>query len=203
MKICCIYTIWNNITNESYVGSTIDFDQRIKIHFRKLRRKEHHSWKLQKAFCKYEESDFEYFILKYSNSSNLIEDEQWCLDVIRPEYNIAKIAGNTLGVKWSEERRIKQLKYLSHKPQSHIDKLKASLKANTKFIKDVKDRCIIMCENNKKPILVLDLNDVILFEFNSIIEAGVYLDIHVNNIQSRLSGRVKSPFQNKYKFRYK
>lgn len=198
-----IYCIYNDITEEQYIGSTINYKVRIRNHLKLLRKGKHHSWKLQRAFNKYGESIFDIFILRPTTRETMLSDEQWCIDMLRPEYNICKIAGNTLGLKWTKERKEKQLKYLSNKPKSHIDNLVKALKENKEFIQLSKDRCLKMAEMNKKTIVVIDIEANLEVVFSSIKEASIALGINKNNIQSRLSGIVKSDFQNKYKFKYK
>jgi len=198
-----IYCIWNNITEKCYVGSSIDYNRRIRQHLRQLKKNTHINKYLQNAWNKYGEENFDIFILKVSTKENLLNDEQWCLDLLKPEYNFCKIAGNTLGLKWTPERREKQLKYLSNKSEAHIENLRKALRANPEFIKKSIERCKQMCENNKKAIVVLDLKNNILYEFPSIIETAKGLGINKNNIQSRLSKIVKSPYQGKLKFMYK
>jgi group I intron endonuclease len=46
-------------------------------------------------------------ILEYCESSLCISREQYYLDLLKPEYNICKIAGSRLGTKQSEETKIK------------------------------------------------------------------------------------------------
>lgn len=200
---CVIYAIWNNLDDNFYIGSTKDFRHRTLTHLRLLKSNKHHCKHLQNAWNKYGEDNFELLVLKKSNVKNLLLDEQWCLDILQPVYNICKIAGNTSGVKWTNERRIKQLKYLQNKSVEHIENLKKSLKNNENFIKNSIEKCKIMIENNKKPIIITDLENNILYEFSSIKEASVKLNINKSNIQSRLNKIVKSPYKNKLIFKYK
>jgi group I intron endonuclease len=46
-------------------------------------------------------------ILEYCESSLCISREQYYIDLLKPEYNICKIAGSRLGTKQSEETKIK------------------------------------------------------------------------------------------------
>lgn len=46
-------------------------------------------------------------ILEYCEPENVIEREQYYLDTLKPEYNILKIAGSTLGYTHTEETREK------------------------------------------------------------------------------------------------
>lgn len=55
------------------------------------------------ALLKYGHSNFTLEILEYCPISKLIEREQYYLDLLKPEYNIATIAYSTLGYKHSAE----------------------------------------------------------------------------------------------------
>ena len=59
-----IYCIQNKLNNKQYIGSSADISKRLKEHFRKLRKKEHHSYHLQSAFNKYGEDNFITFIIE-------------------------------------------------------------------------------------------------------------------------------------------
>jgi hypothetical protein len=58
---------------------------------------------MERALLKYGFSNFSLEILEYCNSKDLLKREQYYLNTLKPEYNIAKIAGSTLGYKHSEE----------------------------------------------------------------------------------------------------
>lgn len=58
---------------------------------------------ISKAILKYGYSNFKLEILEYCDVPNVIEREQYYLDLLNPEYNILKTAGSTLGYKHTEE----------------------------------------------------------------------------------------------------
>jgi len=58
---------------------------------------------IYKAILKYGYSNFQLEILEYCESSNVIEREQYYLDLSQPEYNVLLKAGSSLGFKHSEE----------------------------------------------------------------------------------------------------
>jgi group I intron endonuclease len=68
-----------------------------------------------KFLLKNEYSNFTLEILEYCDKSVLIKREQFNLDLLKPEYNILKVAGSTLGFKHSE---------------STIEKMKKAKKSN-------------------------------------------------------------------------
>ena len=59
-----LYKIKNHKTNRVYVGSTTNFEGRRDTHISQLKSKTHHSYKLQKDWCKYDETDFSFYIVK-------------------------------------------------------------------------------------------------------------------------------------------
>lgn len=103
-----IYTIFNTITNDMYIGSAINIKARWKNHRTLLSRNKHHSIILQRAYNKYGCDALDYSIIEYiDNDSSLIDREQVWLDFFRPKYNILKVAGSPSGFKMSNETRRK------------------------------------------------------------------------------------------------
>jgi group I intron endonuclease len=105
-----IYKITNKINSKFYIGSTINFDRRIKDHFRRLKNNNHHSIKLQNSYNKYGEENFIVEILEYvSDINNLISSEQKWMDSENPTLNVTLIAGlnSHIGLKRSDETRLK------------------------------------------------------------------------------------------------
>jgi len=59
-----LYKIKNHKTNRVYIGSTVNFEGRKDSHISQLNSKTHHSYKLQKDWNKYDETDFSFYIVK-------------------------------------------------------------------------------------------------------------------------------------------
>lgn len=59
------------------------------------------------AILKYGYSNFKLEILEYCDSKDLLKREQYYIDLLKPEYNILKRAGSSLGFKHSEETLVK------------------------------------------------------------------------------------------------
>lgn len=59
-----------------------------------------------KALLKYGYSEFRFEILEYCSLEELLKREQFYLDNYKPEYNILKVAGSTLGYQHSEASKI-------------------------------------------------------------------------------------------------
>lgn len=116
-----IYKILNIKTGVFYIGSAVNLNRRGISHFRQLNQKKHHSQKLQNAFDKYGIENFKFKILELvKDKSQLIEREQSYLDLLKPSYNICKIAGSTLGNKGSDIFKAKR-KLLQSKSVVQLD----------------------------------------------------------------------------------
>lgn len=103
-----IYEIRNQINGKCYIGSAVDLRKRWRNHLNSLRKGQHRNGHLQAAFNKYEELAFVFSILEYAGCAILIEREQYFFDTLRPEYNIALIAGSPmLGRRHAAESRRK------------------------------------------------------------------------------------------------
>lgn len=102
-----IYQIRNLVNGKIYIGSASNFKKRWYKHKVSFISKVHHNKHLQHAWNKYGEECFKFEILARCPPEYLIKMEQWFLDNLKPEYNICKVAGNTLGVIISDETRKK------------------------------------------------------------------------------------------------
>lgn len=104
---------WNNlITRKSYIGSSISLGNRLSSYYslaylRKRVRKG--SSIIYNSLLKHGYSNFSLDILEYCDPAILIAREQYYIDLLKPEYNILKIAGSCFGYKHTEES-IKKMK---------------------------------------------------------------------------------------------
>ena len=107
----CIYEIRNTITDDIYIGSSVDFKNRKTRHLRDLRKGNHHSIILQRAYNKYGKENFKFKVLKTCSREQLEFYENHFLINLEPKYNICKIAYKTTGRIVTQETREKQRKY--------------------------------------------------------------------------------------------
>lgn len=98
-----IYRWVNKINNKNYVGSGKDLAKRLAIYYKKSELIKYPR-PIHKALLKYEHVNFRLEILEYcSNNNVLIKREQYYLDLLKPDYNILKIAYSLAGFKHSKE----------------------------------------------------------------------------------------------------
>lgn len=167
-----IYKIYCLLSSRIYVGSSIDIEKRIFEHFQTLRLKEHHSSILQKSYNKHGAENFKWEILEECEKENLIEREQYYLDLLffaqeyihnndkrfsELSYNICPSARNSFGVKRSEEFKQKVSnskkgttikKYI--KSKEHCEKISQTLKERAKTHDNVNKNKVVSKELRKR-----------------------------------------------------
>lgn len=105
-----VYQIRCTANGKLYIGSTIDPENRIRAHWKSLKRGNHHSIKLQRAYNKYGRDAFVFEILLSVPVAEMLCKEQETLDAIGVDnsYNTAAdVRASALGRKASDETRMK------------------------------------------------------------------------------------------------
>jgi group I intron endonuclease len=100
-----IYEIVNLTNGKRYIGSAKSFARRWYMHRRELGIGKHHSRHLQRSWDRHGADAFAFRVLELCAVSDLIDREQEALDSLRPAYNISRVAGSTLGVKYTAQGR--------------------------------------------------------------------------------------------------
>lgn len=107
MKKSGIYKIKSKLEeNKFYIGSAVNIVNRFNIHKYTLKNNKHKNCIIQNYFNKHG-NVLEYEIIEFCKKEDLIKREQYYIDILKPKWNIAKIAGNTLGVVCGEEKKEK------------------------------------------------------------------------------------------------
>jgi group I intron endonuclease len=131
-----IYRFYNKINGNFYIGSSTNLKNRFVRYFNlSYISRVRNELSISRALIKYGYSNFRLDILEYSDNSKnkLLEREQYYIDLLKPVYNIEKIAGSSAGRKLSDET--KQLiseslkkRYLNHssknKGKTHTEETK-------------------------------------------------------------------------------
>lgn len=128
-KISGIYKITNLINNKFYIGSAVSLLNRYHTHKNSFVKNKHKNQHLQNSINKYGIDNFKFEVIELCNKEELLIKEQYYIDTLNPDYNICLIAGNSLGVKRSEEYKENQRKIqtgLKHIPHSEETKRKIS-----------------------------------------------------------------------------
>lgn len=104
---CGIYKITNIINNKVYIGSSIHIEVRWKEHIKRLEMCQHINKHLQSSWDLYKKRNFNFEIIEKCEEFQLLNREQFWIDVLHPEYNILKFAGSSRNLIVNEETRKK------------------------------------------------------------------------------------------------
>jgi group I intron endonuclease len=113
-----IYIIKTKVNNRFYIGSAINLYSRMHTHLTHLKQNKHCNLKLQRFVNKYGIENLFFECIELCDKENLITKEQFYIDTLKPFYNIAKIAGSTLGIKITKEQSEKLSKLRKGKQNS-------------------------------------------------------------------------------------
>ena len=109
-KTSGIYMLRCTTTGRMYIGSAVCLRRRLMRHIHDLNNQAHFNIKIQRAWNKYGESAFEFFILELVVRDNLIEREQYWIDTmaaVKYGFNIRLKANSNEGLPLSDEHKRK------------------------------------------------------------------------------------------------
>lgn len=101
-KISGIYSI-TSPSGSRYVGSAVDIGRRWSRHRVEMRSGIHGNAGLRRAAAKYGVENIRFSVLLVCRPQDVLFYEQRAIDIINPEYNIARIAGSSAGIVRSAE----------------------------------------------------------------------------------------------------
>lgn len=99
-----VYIITNTVSRKRYVGQAVDIHRRWRNHSSSLERGKHSNIHLQRAWSRYGGVAFVFEIVEVvTDCEQLDAREQWWMDALNPEYNIAPQAGSNRGLRAKPE----------------------------------------------------------------------------------------------------
>jgi group I intron endonuclease len=216
MKESGVYEIRNIFNNEIYIGSSINLLKRKYDHFYLLRKNNHSNKHLQNSFNKYGEDNFKFTIIKFCKIDKCLELEQFYINELNPFYNINPFAGNSMGIKHSEETK----KKMSNSLMGHIVSESTKEKQRKSMIiicknrtneeqKIINEKIIKTREKNglsetqmkiSKPILQLSLNNNPIKEWLSCNQIMRELGYHAIHISRCCRDKRKTSYGYKWKY---
>ena len=139
-----IYRFTNKLDNKTYIGSAINLGKRLRsyynytvISYKKSR--------INRALLKYGYSNFKLEILEYCKAEDTIKREQHYLDLLKPEYNILKVAGSMLGFKHAEESLAK-MKYVALNRSKETRAKMSAAKLGQKLSKETRAKIVAVLQ---------------------------------------------------------
>lgn len=119
---CGIYKIANILTNDLYIGSSVNISKRFHAHKSKLLSNKHENIHLQRAINKYGMDNFIFEIIEYvQNKNDLIPREQYYLDILHPKYNIRTVADSNIGISKPKTKKWRENLSKSHSGKKHSE----------------------------------------------------------------------------------
>lgn len=116
---------------------------------------------IDRALLKHGFSNFTLEILEYCDKNNVLEREQYYMDILKPKYNIVEKAGSTLGYKHTPESLVKMRDFVL---SNEVRDRKAFSTANATAARRI-------------PILVENMETKVKQEYSSLTEAGFALGV--------------------------
>jgi len=109
-NICGIYKLYFDNDNRFYIGSTNDLQERLQAHVRAIYKQKHFNIYFQRLCLKLGIENLKYEILAKCPQEYLLKMEQWFVNKLKPELNLAEIVGRPpanrkRGYKMSEEAK--------------------------------------------------------------------------------------------------
>lgn len=101
-RLSGIYLWVNKLNGNTYVGSGLDLSKRLLSYYNQSELTRN-SRPIKDAILKYGHNNFILAIIEYCSKDTLLDQEQYYLDLLRPDYNILKFAYSMLGFKHSPE----------------------------------------------------------------------------------------------------
>lgn len=187
---------WNNlINNKSYVGSSISLSKRFSNYYSSAflsRTLNKENSGIYNAILKYGYSNFSLDILEYCKPDLLIKREQYYIDLLKPEYNILKVAGSILGYRHSEATKAQMsinntginnpIFGKKHSCETR-KKIGESLKLNiTPKVMTFETRLLISSRSHGIRVKIFDKLNNLVDEFPTIISAAKHLDVDPKKI---------------------
>lgn len=153
--------LWLQKTNgKYYVGSSVDLRYRFYDYFSKSYLVKSGNTIMANSISKYGLEAFEFIILEFTDKKDVLSREQFFIDSLKPELNILKTAGCTLGFKPTVETKEKLRKAALGRIQS--------LETRAKISESQKNN-----QNNPGlPLTIKDLETDITTEYLNMTEAA-------------------------------
>lgn len=94
-----VYLLFNKCNNKFYIGSSNNLSMRLNNYYFLSRLLDNRY--ISRSINKYGHNNFSVFILETfkEDDISILDREQYYIDLYKPEYNMLKIAGNSLGYK--------------------------------------------------------------------------------------------------------
>lgn len=120
--ICGIYKITNVVNGRFYIGSSNNINKRWRSHTGYLKRGQHQSIKLQRAWDKYGQDAFLLELVEtVMEQDDLLKREQYYLDTLKPDYNMTLLVGATFVGRKHSPKTIEKMREAANRRNHNPD----------------------------------------------------------------------------------
>lgn len=141
-----IYRWINKLNENTYIGSGLNLSKRLSDYYNQSELKRN-SRPIHAALLKYGYDNFILEILEYCKADELINKEQYYLDLLNPEYNILKFAYSLLGYKHTPENIAK---FKLKKVSQELKDILSSVHLGKEVSQETRDKLSLATSNFKK-----------------------------------------------------
>jgi len=197
-----IYTVVNLATGQYYVGSAVTGNLYMRFHkhlFSLTGNK-----RIANAVNKYGLSEFAFLVLEIvpqenkTDSTLLLNREDYYLESLKPEYNIAPLASNSIGWKHSSESLTKMRENYSEERREQVGNINKGKKLSQETRELIRKSALLResmsiesrkkCAVNVRPVIITNLDGSNPINFVSIKEASIATSCCEKTIQRALNG---------------
>lgn len=176
-----VYLLTHLESNKLYVGSSVNLYRRFKHYYSNVNLTRNTNSRIHNALLHHGHSAFSLTILEYIDVRDLtkseakdiiIRREQFYIDLLKPEYNILKIAGSLLGFKHSNITiaKFKEAKLKENNPMfSKFHTEETKLKMSTVKVGKLRS------EDTKLKIGLSNSRKVFIFKYDPILETKILI----------------------------
>lgn len=164
-----VYRWTNKINGNTYIGSSVNLSVRMYTYY-SLRSLAKSNRPIDRALLKYGFSNFTLDILEYTDINNVLDKEQYYMDLYKPTYNIVEKAGSTLGYKHTQESLDKMRDFIL---SDEVRAIKALSTKNATAARSIS-------------ILVENIITKVKHEYSSLTEAASALGVSKSSVSQAL-----------------
>jgi len=174
-----VYILQNKLNGKRYVGSSINLASRIRSYFYTGLGSANYGmviyWALLKHGC--DNFSLTVILLPSATKEAVLALEQYCIDSLRPEYNISPTAGSSAGLKHTPEHNDNiRTSMMGHEISEDTRKLMSDAK------KGVNNPSFGKAPANTQVVILTDLDGNVIKEFASMTLLGAYFNVSKQTI---------------------
>ena len=197
-----IYMVVNLVTGQYYIGSAVTGNLYMRFHkhlFSLAGNK-----RVANAVNKYGLSEFAFLVLEIvpqednTDSTLLLNREDYYLETFKPEYNISPLASNSIGWKHSEESLVKMRENYSEERRQQVaninkgktlsEETRELIRKTAQLRESMSMESRLKCAVNVRPVTITNLDGSNPIHFVSIKEASIAISCNEKTIRRALIG---------------